>query len=284
MKKTQLLFFVCIISILNRAYCQWYPELRNNLEIINKIETINYNDKGDVSNKKEISWYDNGKIKKNELYEGGEVIRAFSYSYIEGKRKQEIRKTVTPANVIMYTVNTFDREGNLKKSKSYSSRRKNSYHVQSNFKYDEFGRVTSLKVTSINGKHKSQADFIVTYPDETTVKRETIRDGQKEFDWIIKYDSTSKMGLVETISYEKPSNLEENRKEKKIHNILEPPKEGWVKRDTINEGGKAKVVDMRIHRLSFYYDDKGNWTEMYEVQKDGTEQLKAKRKIEYNFE
>ena len=127
MKKIQLLYFLCIISISNRAYSQWLPELQSNLEIINKIETIRYNKRGDIRNEKSISWYEKGKIKKKEMYENGEIIRAFSFSYVEEKRKQEIRKTIIPANIIMYTINTYDKKGNLKKSKSYSSKREDSY-------------------------------------------------------------------------------------------------------------------------------------------------------------
>lgn len=283
MKKIQLLFFVGMIFMSNKSYCQLYPELPSNLEIVNKIETIQYDDKGDKSDKKKISWYDNGKIKKSEVYEGEEVIRAFSYTYIERKRKQEIHKTVFPANVIMYTENTFDRKGNLKKSKSYSSRRKDTYHVQSDFKYDELGRVKFLKTTSINGKNRFESDFIVTYPGEATIKRETIKNGEKIFDWLIRYDSTSKMAFMETINYEKPIDEDGKGKKKKLTTVVAPPQVGWVERDTINEGGKARIVDKSILRANLYFDDNGNWTEMYEVQKNGEEQLISKRVIEYKF-
>ena len=44
-----------------------------------------------------------------------------------------------------------------------------------------------------------------------------------------------------------------------------------------------QIVNKRIIRFKYYYDDKGNWTEMYEVKKDGTEQLREKRKIDYEL-
>lgn len=276
MKKSKLLFFICIILIPNRAYSQWILELKSNLEIINKIETTRYNNRGYVSSKKSISWYDKGKIKKKEMYENGEMIRAFLFSYVEEKRKQEIRKTVSPVNIIMYTINTYDKKGNLKKSKSYSSKIKDSYHVQSNFKYDEFGRVVSLKVTSVNGRYKSQSDFLVTYPDETTVKRETIKDGRKEFDWTISYDWETNTVISETVQFE---GADENTSSK--HKLVKPTEIGWLVKDTINQSDNMQILNKRITKFKYYYDDKGNWTEMYEVKKDGTEQLREKRKIDY---
>lgn len=278
MSKIQLLLVLSVLLLPIKVNGQWYPELSSNLGIVNKIEKISYNELGAQRNEKEISWYKNGRIETKKIYDGEETIREFSYSYIEKKRNQEIQKKVIPANITMHTIKTFDKKGRLRKSKSYSSYRESSYYLQSNFEYDELGRTISLKEVSINGKDKSHGNCKVTYPDERTIKSETFKEGQKKLEWIICYDPETNTAIEETVSFEGTEEIG-SRKNK----MVGPKEIGWLIRDTIKQSGNMQIVNKRIIRFKYYYDDKGNWTEMYEVKKDGTEQLREKRKIDYEL-
>ncbi len=278
MSKIQLLLVLSFLLLPIKVNCQWYPKLRSNLEKVNKIEKISYDELETQRNEKEITWYKNGRIETKKIYDGEEIIREFSYSYTEKKRNQEIQKTVIPANITMHTIETFDKKERLRKSKSYSSYRESNYYLQYNFEYDELGRTISLKETSINGKNKSHGNYKVTYPDEVTIKSETFKEGQKKLEWIICYDPETNTAIEETVSFEETEEIG-SRKNK----VVGPKEIGWLIRDTINQSGNMQIVNKRIIRFKYYYDDKGNWTEMYEVKKDGTEQLREKRKIDYEL-
>ena len=278
MSKIQLLLVLSVLLLPIKAKGQWYPKLSSNLEIVNKIEKISYDELGTQRNEKEISWYKNGRIETKKIYDGEETIREFSYSYIEKKRNQEIQKTVIPANITMHTIKTFDKKGRLRMSKSYSSYRESNYYLQSNFEYDELGRTISLKETSISGKDKSHGNYKLTYPDGRTIKSEIFKEGQKKLEWIICFDPETNTAIEETVSFEETEEIG-SRKNK----VVGPKEIGWLIRDTINQSGNMQIVNKRIIRFKYYYDDKGNWTEMYEVKKDGTEQLREKRKIDYEL-
>ena len=271
------LFFLPVM-----VFGQHHLELRSNLENVAKIRSFDYDSLEQRTGDYEVLWYENGQLIKHQGFSHEDLLYEEWYTYELSGSKERIVRKGRSENRNIVIINYYDKYGRLKRSSYYKPNASKPFYKQSKFRYDETGKLLSYRVISIHRDDRSSKNLRLTYSDQYSVRKETLRENiiGKDFEILTEYDPGFNSALMTTITYEKATRERDNER---VRGMFEgkPPVTGWVEKDTIYHNDVPVVINKMIQQLRYVYDERGNWIEFYKVEENGMERLIESRIIEY---
>lgn len=275
-----LILIMCFCQV--DSYCQWMPEMREDLSNVEQIKTRYLKPIGLSRIDSSFSVFEDGRIVQTQNYFNDSTIKD-NWTYKEKKRKLIVEQRSTSPKRNATFIYKYDKKGRLRRYESPTKGRMQHQYYQSKFKYDEKDRMTSYRVTNVNFGQKAHSVLEIVYPTPHSRKRITRNDdNQVSFEVKHQYDPRGKSGRKQTTLYEytKLEDMDQVEEGTTTSSFLSNPYTVYES-DTILIGRDSVVIDKMILTTHYEYDDGGNYTLAYYIDDQGGRVVFKTREIKY---
>ncbi len=285
MKAKTAVFFLFIIfngqAVFGQYYFEDVPITKNVIEVTHiKSKKSFFQPK-----EKSILKYKEGKLLSVKNYKGKKLVKEETYEYKSVDNKEVVERIKKNKEQGLTFVNYFDKEKRLNKSETYlTSDLESPTLIHSDFRYNEMGKMTFCKSTSIQSNSQElvsehSIEYVNKYLRKKRITSSSLENTFTES--ILEYDPTFSSAINTNCIYYTINGAEKRSKELKDKLTFYLRKSEWFEEGIVEINGKKKSAYKILTKLRYTIDDQGNFIELYQINKKGKKKLIAKRIIQY---